>query len=956
MNNNNIQTEEALRRCEEAARIEEKRLNSVIKLSQQKTSSLKELLDSSLNEAIALSNSRLGYIYFYDEESKEFALHAWSSEAMKECKINEPATIFKLDKTGIWGEVVRQRSAILINDFQAYNPLKKGYPPGHAPLFRFMTLPVITDERIDAVIGVANKDQDYTDADARQLNLMMVSVWKIAERFKVEETLKKSEEKFSKVFQSSPAAMLITRLSDRHIIELNKAFVKLSGFSQQEVIGQRALDLGIYADLRDREHIIKTTAVEGKLNNYDFRFNAKGNKRLVCRISTELIQLEEPCMLSTITDLTENKHVEEALRESEVKIKALNEELEQRVTMRTAELEQANRDLLLHSKKLEESTRRLEMLSQAIDSSPISVVMTNRYKNIVYVNSHVADVTGYSIDELLGQNPRIFKSGQHADEYYINMWATLDNGTQWSGEICNKKKSGELFWESSSISPVFDATGKVTNYIAVKEDITQQRRMIQQMEMSKSAAEAANQAKTTFLANMSHEIRTPMNAILGYTQLMQRSLSLNADQRDYIKIINQSGEHLLTLINDILEMSKIESGRVVLNLEDFSLTDLLDDCARMFMVLILQKDLLLKVNIQSSIARYICTDGKKVRQVLINIIGNAIKFTEKGGIDIRVLSTNSRKEDQLFLIIEVEDTGCGIAPEEIGKVFEAFEQTQSGKRQGSSTGLGMPISRYYARLMGGDLTVTSRLGEGSKFRFTLTVQNSSFETLDKKTSRQRAVIGLKSGKSSPKIMVVDDIITNRTLLRRLLEEVGFTVLEAGDGREALSLIKYWKPEVILMDARMPEMDGFKATRILKSTLEGKHIRVIMITASALENDRQEALYSGADGFIRKPFKVNEILGELQRILGVDYIYEDASGERSDAKALEESHRLVAQVPPQVVTSIVEAVELGESIVLKELINLEVMRHSPILGQKLRELANNYDYRGIKEILRRGSLK
>jgi len=949
--------EEALRKCEEASKIEEKRVNSIIKLSQQKSSSLTELLDIALDEVIALSDSKLGYIYYYNEERKEFTLHAWSAEVMKECKINRPAIIYELDNTGIWGEVVRQRSAIVINDFQSYNPLKKGYPSGHAPLFRFMTLPVITDQRIVAVVGVANKDHDYSDADVWQLNLMMDSVWKIAERCAIEETLKKSENKFSKVFHSSPAAMHITRLSDKHIVEINQAFAKLSGYNQQEVIGHTAQELGIYADLRDREYIIKTTLVDGSISNCDFRFNTKGGRSLYCQISTELIQLEEPCMLSKITDLTEIKRVEEALRESEAKFRTLNEELEQRVTLRTTELKQANEDLLAHSKKLEETTRRLGMLSQAIDSSPISVVMTNKHKNIVYANPHAVNVTGYSINELLGQNPRIIKSGQQSEDFYKKMWATLDEGKQWTGEICNKKKNGELFWESSSISPVFNATGTVTNYIAVKEDITERRRMIQEMEIAKSAAEAANRAKSIFLANMSHEIRTPMNAILGYTQLIQRDLSLSIDQRDYIKIINQSGEHLLALINDILEMSKIESGRVVLNREDFFLPALLDDCAKMFGMLIIQQDLQLKIDQINQMPDYICADGKKIRQVLINLIDNAIKFTEKGGITIRALCPNGQREGQLLLTIEVEDTGCGIAPEDLGKVFKSFEQTQSGKRRGSGTGLGLPISRHYARLMGGDLTVTSQLGEGCLFRFTFIAETASSETShDKTTSLPRAVIGLESDTSSSKILIVDDLPTNRTLLRLLLEKIGFFIQEASNGREALALCKQWNPDVILMDARMPEMDGFEATRRFKSTPEGSHVGVIIITASALENDRQKAFNSGADGFIRKPYKESELLAELQRILGVDYIYEDVLKESPKMKAIEESHLMVAQVPVQVVASILESAELGESIVLKELIAHEVMRHSPILAQSLLELVNDYDYKAIMGILKTGEKK
>ena len=333
---------------------------------------------------------------------------------------------------------------------------------------------------------------------------------------------------------------------------------------------------------------------------------------------------------------------------------------------------------------------QLRTLQSAVEQSPVVVVITDHESRIEYVNPSFVAQTGYTAAEAIGQKPSLLKSGLTPPEVYAELWRTLLAGKIWRGELYNKRKDGSLFWELAVIAPFRDHAGRLTRFVAIKEDISESRRIAEDLRQAKEAADSANRAKSMFLANMSHEIRTPMNAILGFAQLIQRDPALTEQQRQWLHTINRSGEHLIRLISDILDMAKIESGRVPLALEEFDFPALLEDLEAMFRLRVEEKGLRFEIQHAAEIPRHLLSDAGRIRQVLMNLLGNAVKFTEQGGIRLRVTAEPAPPtvsgQPAARLCLEVEDTGPGIAPEDLARVFEAFEQVRNHRSASSGSG------------------------------------------------------------------------------------------------------------------------------------------------------------------------------------------------------------------------------------------------------------------------------
>jgi signal transduction histidine kinase/response regulator of citrate/malate metabolism len=519
------------------------------------------------------------------------------------------------------------------------------------------------------------------------------------------------------------------------------------------------------------------------------------------------------------------------------------------------------------------------------------------------------------------------------------------------------------------------------SYALLEQEIVERKRTEEQLQQAKEAAEAANRAKSAFLANMSHELRSPLNAILGFAQIIRRNQELPHEVNENLGIILRSGEHLLTLINQVLDLSKIEVGRISLNESDFDLYDLLNDLEDMFSLKADDKQLQLIFDHSNDLPRYIRTDEVKLRQVLINLLNNALKFTETGGVTLRVKSeeigskeyevrsSKGNDNDSLLptpyslLHFEVEDTGPGIAPEEMGRLFEAFTQTETGRQAGEGTGLGLAISRKFIQLMGGDITVKSQIGQGTIFTFNLQCQViASIENREspgqltagkipwppfgRRQGRQNRMITLEPGQPCFRILVVDDQWTNRHLLIQLLNPLGFDLREAENGQQAIEIWEEFEPHLIWMDMRMPVMDGFEATKRIKATTKGQATAIIALTASSFEEERAIVLSAGCDDFVRKPFRETDIFEMMRKHIGLRYVYKTGiAGQDTDIPLpvlLENSKPALDTLPPGLLAQLTEGAELGDMEMIAQVI-AEIHHHHPSLAEGLAHLARNFEY-------------
>ena len=471
-----------------------------------------------------------------------------------------------------------------------------------------------------------------------------------------------------------------------------------------------------------------------------------------------------------------------------------------------------------------------------------------------------------------------------------------------------------------------------------------------QLSQAKAEADAASRAKSTFLSTMSHEIRTPMNAILGYAQLMLRDPDLGAEAKVNLKIICRSGEHLLTLINDVLDMSKIEAGHTELNPATFHLFRLLDDLAVMFRLRAEAKALRFEMLVDGEAIPYVVGDEGKIRQVLINLLGNAIKFTHFGQIKLRI-TLEQRKPDQLWLSARVQDTGSGMTAEEQQKLFESFSQTRSGLNSLMGTGLGLAISRRYARLMGGDITVTSKPGSGSAFLFEIPIGHGDAGVALKRSSHRR-VRAIRTGQDAPKVLVVDDHPENRDWLIKLLTSIGFLLREADNGEAAVRSWEEWNPRLILMDVHMPVMDGLEATRRIKGDPRGKETVIVALTASAMDEDRRAVFQSGADDFVAKPCNEGELLETMRALLNIAYDYEEMNEAEDQhvAGATVLSAERLERLPLELVEELRNATLSGNKKLLDKLILKVREAGDDDSAHALQQLADKYEYDTLTRLL------
>ena len=578
--------------------------------------------------------------------------------------------------------------------------------------------------------------------------------------------------------------------------------------------------------------------------------------------------------IAAFQDITERKQVEKFLAD-------YSRTLETQVAERT------------------EALRQSEKRYRAILEDQTELIIRFRPDGtLTFVNVAFCRYFGLKREEVIGScyEPVVFE----ADREYVAQQVNSINRENPVLTIENRVvTAGGVRWTQWINRALFDEQGRIVEFQGVGRDISDKKQAEIALQQAKEAAEAASLAKSTFLANMSHELRTPLNAILGFAQLMSRDPSLSGNHQENLGIIHRSGEHLLNLINQVLDLSKIEAERITLYEKNFNLYSLLDDLEDMFWLRTADKGLQLLFERTPNVPQYVRTDEAKLRQVLINLLNNAIKFTSEGGVFLKVKTQNSKLKipDSQFPIsnsqlhFEIEDTGVGIAPDELDSLFKPFVQTSSGQQAQEGTGLGLTISRQFVRLMGGEIAVESEVGRGTTFRFDIQVTGVDAPDFEKNRQISRRVIALEPNQPRYRILIADDNDYNRQLVFKLLSPFGFELQQASSGKEAVEIWQNWQPHLIWMDVRMPVMDGYEATRQIRAqeargwrdgesnlthpvnAVQHQPTVIIALTASAFEGQGTSILAAGCDDCVRKPFREEVIFEKMAEYLGVRYVYE-----------------------------------------------------------------------------------
>jgi two-component system, sensor histidine kinase and response regulator len=543
--------------------------------------------------------------------------------------------------------------------------------------------------------------------------------------------------------------------------------------------------------------------------------------------------------------------------------------------------------------------------------------------------------------------------------------------TLW-GLLAMYQNSSPRQWEAKEIKIATQIGLQLGIAIQQAELLMQMRQQAIELKEAKEKADTANRSKSEFLANMSHELRTPLNAIIGFAQILKREADISPTQKDHIDIINRSGEHLLSLINEILEMSKIEAGKITLNETSFDLYNLLDSMEPMFLLKSEAKGLQLIFKINPDVPQYLKADAQKLRQVLINLLSNAIKFTEKGQITLTVSSVINEQKQSIIqnegkrkIYFSVQDTGFGIAEAELEHLFEAFSQTESGRKSSEGTGLGLPISRKFVELMGGTMQVESKPHQGTKFTFDIAVNLGEISEVEDLSAHQAEIIALEPGQQRYKILIVEDQPINILLLKRILNDFDFELQEALNGQEAIKIWQNWQPDLILMDIRMPVMNGLTATQEIRQkeqqNLTSKPTIIIALTANSFTEKQQQLREAGCNDCITKPFLREELLQKIGHYLNLKYLYKsdekpkiehtDHQQYTSEINGNNDQSLILSQLemmPKTWCDQVYNAACQGSDFLIFDLIE-ELPEQCSLLKNTIKDLSNNFLFAEIIEL-------
>lgn len=720
-------------------------------------------------------------------------------------------------------------------------------------------------------------------------------------------------QQLEQIFAAQPDAVLLSRLADGVFVKVNHGFTTISGYSADEAIGKDALTLNIWRSPEDRRRWAEIMRREGACTGMEFDFRRRDGTFRTCLLSSKVVMIRGvPHAISVVHDISERKRMEEALRRSDARYRLIAE-----------------------------NTTDVIWLYDPFKSQ------------FTFFSPSIEKLIGYSAAEALDLPLSAFlkpDSIQHvktALDYMLHEWeGELTNAPPWTAEIDLIHRDGRIVQAEIVTSFVRDEEGQLM-VLGVARDITARKQTEIELRLARQQAEAANRAKSAFLANVSHELRTPLHAVLGFAQLMSRDDNLTATQHEYLTIINRNSEHLLHLINEVLDLAKIESGRYTYTPNPLDVRRLLADLQALFGPQAEAKQLQLIVTCEEQVPPMIVSDEAKIRHILINLLGNAIKFTHSGSVRLRAATD----KQQMYFV--VEDTGVGISPLEQPYLFRPFFQGKQTANASSDTGvgLGLSISYEFARLIGGDLSVYSA-GEGQGARFTLTLPlrtpvTSSFALPAEPVKR---AIQVRADQQVYRMLVADDQPAHALLLISLLRRLGFAVQSVTDGEAALAVWREWQPHMIWLDLRMPQMDGLTVARQIRAicATEPGLLQPVIIALSAhvLGDTAASVLAAGCDEFLAKPFPEHEVVRLIEQHLRVQFEYVSAVIREIPETAIHDQG-----YHPAWCQALRQAVQVAHFQRLQELVAM-IEDQRPDDARQLRNWIEAFDYEAVRQWLDR----